>query len=218
MRANSHAVSLSRTRLLPAPRFLWAVFWVQRPWRLHRACHPSGTKKRMCSSWVRASAAWSQPSKPVSLGAQVMVLEKMDVIGGTSLNHGGQFIAYGPTSYQKAQKVELGPEDTKENFYKLLAFGREDVLNLDLVKLVTEHCNEAVEWALSIGHLFAAIGATNALPFMTSRHWTHNSKDGGYGYAQALKKNLDAKGTKVLMSIARWTSSPMPMMKSSARR
>ena len=134
-----------------------------------------------------------------TLGAQVTVLEKMDVIGGTSLQHGGQFIAYGPTSYQKEQKAALGPEDTKENYYKLLAYGREDVLNLDLVNLVTDHCNEAVEWALSIGHQFAALVTTNALPFISARPWTHNSKDGGYGYAQVLKKNLDAKGGKVLM-------------------
>ncbi len=132
-------------------------------------------------------------------GAQVTVLDKMDVIGGTSLQHGGQFCAYGPTSVQKQMNVELGPEDTKENYYKLLTYGREDVLNLDLVNLVTEHCNEAVEWALSIGSKFTAVVNTNALPFLPARPWTHNSEDGGYGYAQVLKKNLEANGGTILL-------------------
>ncbi len=54
-------------------------------------------------------------------GAQVTVLEKMDVTGGTSMQHGGQFIAYGPTSFQKDQKVEairLKEEDIS-NFRRL---------------------------------------------------------------------------------------------------
>lgn len=134
-------------------------------------------------------------------GAKVIVLEKTtDYVGGTSINHGGQFIAYGPTSIQKKLGTALDPtKDNRGNYYKLLAFDREDVTNLDLVNLICEHCNEAFEWTISIGHSYTTVTNTGKFPFLEARPWTHNSLNGGFGFAQILKKNCDEHGVTTLM-------------------
>ena len=139
-------------------------------------------------------------------GAKVILLEKdTQYVGGNFINQGGQFTTYGPTSVQKQLGTVTDPTlDNAANYYDVIAWGREPYEDLDLVKLVVAHSNEAFEWTINTGgNTYSTVGNGSwpkRVP-VPPRPWVHNSTNGGYGAAQAFKAKCDALGVTTMMGV-----------------
>lgn len=86
-------------------------------------------------------------------GANVIVLEKMPIVGGNTLRATGGINAAG-TKFQKANKIE----DSVEKFYNDTMKGGYNKGEAELVKLLTEKSAEAVEWLADLGADLTDVG------------------------------------------------------------
>jgi len=94
-------------------------------------------------------------------GKEVIVIEKMPIIGGNTLRATGGLNAAG-TSVQ----ANLGIEDNTDSFYEDTMKGGYNKNDIELVKVLAEESADAIEWLLSLGGDFTDVGklagATNA--------------------------------------------------------
>ncbi len=79
-------------------------------------------------------------------GYRVILLEKMDIIGGNTLKATGGLNA-AETSIQRS----LGISDSKEQFYQDTMRGGNNLNDPQLVKTMTEYAPETVEWLVALG-------------------------------------------------------------------
>ena len=79
-------------------------------------------------------------------GYRVILLEKMDIVGGNTLKATGGLNA-AETSIQRS----LGISDTKEQFYQDTMRGGKSLNDPQLVKTMTEYAPETVEWLVALG-------------------------------------------------------------------
>ncbi|MEW9093776.1 MAG: flavocytochrome c [Clostridiaceae bacterium] len=86
-------------------------------------------------------------------GANVIVLEKMPIVGGNTIRATGGMNASG-TKYQKEQ----GIDDSSEKFYNDTMKGGHGKGEPELVKLLTDKSAEAVEWMVSLGADLTEVG------------------------------------------------------------
>lgn len=86
-------------------------------------------------------------------GKDVIVLEKMPIIGGNTLRATGGLNAAGTTV-----QATLGLEDNVEAFFTDTMKGGYDKNDPELVQILAEESAEAVEWLLSLGGDFKDVG------------------------------------------------------------
>ncbi|WP_315114679.1 flavocytochrome c [uncultured Clostridium sp.] len=86
-------------------------------------------------------------------GANVIVLEKMPIVGGNTLRATGGINASG-TKFQKEKNIN----DTTEKFYNDTMKGGYDKGEPELVKLLTDKSAEAVEWLAGLGADLTDVG------------------------------------------------------------
>ncbi len=86
-------------------------------------------------------------------GKEVIVIEKMPIIGGNTLRATGGLNAAGTTV-----QATLGLEDNVEAFFTDTMKGGYDKNDPELVQILAEESAEAVEWLLSLGGDFKDVG------------------------------------------------------------
>lgn len=84
-------------------------------------------------------------------GMDVIVLEKTEVIGGSTAMHSGVVSCGGGTSIQQA----AGIEDSPEEYYKFLMACARNQADPDLVKALAYKIPETYEWLVSLGAQFS---------------------------------------------------------------
>ena len=117
-------------------------------------------------------------------GAKVVVVEKLDILGGSTNVSEGALNAVDPER-QKAQ----GIEDSVETFIETTYTGGHSTGNMDLIKYLCENSRGAVEWMEDVGVKFSDTidSATGSLG--TRSHYPAAMKSGNC-YIQVFEKVL----------------------------
>ena len=124
-----------------------------------------------CTAAIRAAQA----------GASVVIMEKCDIIGGSTNVSGGALNAVDP--YRQGKQ---GIEDSIEKFYNSTLEGGHNVGDPALVEFLTTHAMESVEWLEEIGCAFKLkVGAATGSLGERS-HYTVKPAGSGYGDAFRL--------------------------------
>ncbi len=125
-------------------------------------------------------------------GKEVIVLEKMPIIGGNTLRATGGLNAAGSSA-----QATLGLEDTVEAFFTDTMKGGYDKNDPELVQILAEESAEAVEWLLSMGGDFNDVGklagATN-----TRAHRPTGGAPVGPEVVKTLRSALEESGVKIM--------------------
>lgn len=82
-------------------------------------------------------------------GARVLILEKMPIAGGSTALSGGIVYAAG-TAVQRA----AGITDSPDGMYKFWMADHKDLLDPELLRLVSERSSDAVDWLAKLGARF----------------------------------------------------------------
>lgn len=93
------------------------------------------------------------------LGAKVIVLEKMPFVGGNTVRATG-----GINAAETPQQAKLGIKDSIEQMYKDTMKGGHNKNNPELVKVLAQNSNAAVQWLIKLGGDFNDVGFMAALP------------------------------------------------------
>ncbi len=123
-------------------------------------------------------------------GADVILVEKMPILGGSTIRSGGKILAAG-TEFQKAQ----GITDSGEDFTEFLMTVGENMVDEDYVSIIAEKSNENIEWLMENGVEFA--DSVEPLHSTIEPARGLNAANGsGAGFIQPLeKKFLEIGGT-----------------------
>ena len=117
-------------------------------------------------------------------GADVLVLEKLDRVGGSSVTAGG--IVYG-TNTQMNRDQDNDPEDMV-NYYLMRTHGNMDET---LVRYWAEHSGESVDWLIDeMGVTFATLGTSGISPAMRG----HTTANGGAGIIVPMFQRFQEEG------------------------
>jgi len=124
-------------------------------------------------------------------GANVLVLEKMAVIGGNTMISGGFFNAADPK-----RQSRMNIQDSPENHFKQTIAAGDFRADVEKVKILTANANDAVQWLESLGmkfedKVFQVYGA-----LYPRSHIPVEPK--GTGYIKTLKAACDKRGIKIL--------------------
>ncbi|MGZ7442429.1 flavocytochrome c [Paenibacillus sp. TH7-28] len=120
-----------------------------------------------------------------SLGAKVILLEKMPMVGGNTVRAEGGLNAAG-TEYQKAQGIEDSPELHFEDTMK----GGKNLNNPDLVKVLTENAKDSVEFLKENGAELSEVGKAGGAS-VPRIHRPEGGEAAGNFIVMALKKKLE---------------------------
>ena len=123
-------------------------------------------------------------------GATVVVLEKLPMVGGSTLLSGGY--VYG-TGTQEQQK--LGIKDSPEDLAKYWSDRAEGAADSDQLKLVAEKSGETIDWLIGLGVKFNNPVATGTSPVLRA----FQTSNGGVGIVTPLKAYADAKKVTFFM-------------------
>ena len=130
----------------------------------------------------------------MELGANVIILEKMPLVGGNSLKATGGMNAAN-TAYQAA----LGITDSGvQEFIVDTMNGGHQVNNLDLVTTMAQESAGAVDWLTSIGAPLPEVAATGG----TQHKYLHEPEDGsavGPYLVERLSKQAEKLGVQILL-------------------
>lgn len=123
-------------------------------------------------------------------GAKVILMEKCGITGGSTNVCGGALNAVDP--YRQERQ---GIEDSVEEFYQVTMEGGHNVANPELVRFMTEHAMESVEWLEDLGCAFKMkIGsATGSL----GERSHYNAKYSGSGYTDTFRDYIAKNPDKV---------------------
>lgn len=136
---------------------------------------------------LAAAAAASQE------GAEVIVLEKMSILGGNTLLSGGVYNAVHP----EKQQAE-GIEDSEDLFFQHTYEGGDKQGKSELVKILVENATDDYHWLESIGVDFEP-GVHQALGAMWARsHGT--TGDAGSSFINAFKNTAEENGAKFMLN------------------
>lgn len=117
-------------------------------------------------------------------GANVLVLEKLDRIGGSAITSGG--IVYGTNTLMN-QDIDNDPEDMVEYYIQR----GNDNIDVDLVRFWAEHSGENVNWLIEeMGVEFATLGTSGTSPAMRA----HTTANGGAGIILPVFEQFEARG------------------------
>lgn len=140
-------------------------------------------------------AGLTAASRAAELGAKVIVLEKMPLVGGNSLRATGGMNAAG-TSYQEA----LGITDSGvQEFIEDTMNGGHQLNDISLVTTMAEGSAAAVDWLASIGAKLPKVEATGG----TVHKYLHEPEDGsavGTFLVEKLEKRCEELGVEVMLN------------------
>ncbi len=128
-------------------------------------------------------------------GADVLVLEKMPMVGGNSLKaSGGMNCA--DTKFQAAQGIT---DSGVEEFIEDTMNGGHQLNDRSLVTTLAENSSEAVEWLESIGAPLPKVAATGG----TTHKYLHSPEDGspvGSYLVAKLSEEAEKQGIKIMLN------------------
>ncbi len=125
------------------------------------------------------------------LGAKVILLEKMGIIGGNTNSATGGLNA----SETKIQK-KLGIKDTNEQYFEDTMKGGHNINNPELVRTMVEHSSGIVDYLIGIGADLTDVGKMAG----STNKRTHRPQGGaavGPHLVKILKANLDSLGVEL---------------------
>ncbi len=118
-------------------------------------------------------------------GADVLVLEKLDRVGGSSVTSGG--IVYGTGTQMNKDVDGYDPEDMVKYY---LARGNGNI-DEDLVRFWAQHSGESVDWLIDeMGVQFATLGASGTSPAQRA----HTTANGGAGIILPIYDKFEKAG------------------------
>jgi flavocytochrome c len=123
-------------------------------------------------------------------GAKVAVLEKLPMVGGSTLLSGGYVYGSG-SSIQKAK----GIKDSADALAAYWSERAEGVADPAQIKLVADKSGETIDWLVSLGVKFPTLVPTGTSPVARG----HQTSDGGVGLVDPLKKYADSKNVAFFM-------------------
>ncbi len=127
-------------------------------------------------------------------GANVIIVEKMPIIGGnTKYATGGLNAA--ETSVQK----ELGIEDSIELFYEDTMKGGGNINNPDLVNVLTHNAKNTVEWLIGMGADLSDVGRMGGAS-VNRCHRPSGGAPAGNHIVEVLYAQAEKLGVEILMS------------------
>lgn len=126
-------------------------------------------------------------------GKNVIIVEKMPVVGGNTLRATGGLNAAG-TSVQK----DLNIEDTVESHFSDTMKGGYDKNDPNLVKIMTEKAAESVEWLISLGADLSDVGRLGGASNDRAHRPTGGSAVGSH-IIQVLKDNVEKENIELLL-------------------
>ena len=107
------------------------------------------------------------------LGHEVVVLEKMPMIGGNTLRAEG-----GINAAETEQQKKAGIPDTCEQFYKDTMKGGHDLNDPALVRTLTTHAKDAVAWLMTLGADLNTVGRAGGAKYPRAHRPTDGSAIG----------------------------------------
>lgn len=139
-------------------------------------------------------AGLAAATEAASLGAKVIVLEKMGITGGNTLSATGGLNA-AETRYQKEQ----GIEDSKKQFYDDTMKGGGNKNNSTLVRNLTDKAPETVDWLISLGADLTDVGKMAG----STNSRTHRPKGGaavGPHLVKVLTEAAEKAGAEIRLN------------------
>lgn len=128
-------------------------------------------------------------------GANVIIVEKMPIVGGNSLKATGGMNAAG-TDFQAALDIT---DSGVQEFIEDTMNGGHQLNNIDLVTTMSENSSEAVNWLASIGAELPKVAATGG----TVHKYLHEPEDGsavGSFLVEKLSARCDELGINVMLN------------------
>lgn len=118
------------------------------------------------------AAGLSAAVAAMEAGANVIIMEKTGVTGGSTTRSGGKILAAG-TAWQEAQ----GYEDTPDQMFEyLISFDHDNLIDTDLLRAFCDHSLENLQWLLDRGTQMENVEAIHS----SLTPWrVHNAKGGG---------------------------------------
>ena len=127
-------------------------------------------------------------------GADVVILEKMPVIGGnTSKSSGGMNAS--ETKFQKEQ----GIDDTNDLFYEETLKGGKGTNDPELLRYLVDNSSEAIDWLDSIGITLSDVSFSGGFSKARIHRPADGSAVGGY-LVDGLYKNLMEKKVPIFVN------------------
>jgi len=123
-------------------------------------------------------------------GAKVAVLEKLPMVGGSTLLSGGYVYGTG-SAMQKKLGIQDSP-DALAQYWSDRAGGQVDQAQL---KLVAEKSGETIDWLVGMGVKFNNPVATGTSPVLRS----HQTSNGGVGIINPMKAYADSRKVEFFM-------------------
>ncbi|OCG08084.1 flavocytochrome c [Gilliamella sp. wkB178] len=126
-------------------------------------------------------------------GANVVVVEKMSIIGGNT-NKASAGMNAAETKFQKQQ----GIKDSKELFYKETLIGGKSKNNPELLRYFVEHAPEAIDWLDDNGIALSDLTTTGGMSVDRTHRPTSRAAVGGF-LISGLVKNINKRGIEVML-------------------
>ena len=147
-------------------------------------------------------AGLAAAAQAASEGAEVLVLEKAGLVGGTTNYSGGVMQAAG-TSVQK--EFSSFKKDTPENHYKLWAASGEGYIDEELVKDLAYGAPGHIDWLTGLGLKWTSVYGHCHVPYIDDAFYADRihvyegggGEGGGVILVQALLKKAEAAGAVV---------------------
>ncbi|OCL28844.1 flavocytochrome c [Gilliamella sp. wkB171] len=127
------------------------------------------------------------------LGANVVIVEKMSVIGGNT-NKASAGMNAAETKFQKLK----GIVDSKELFYKETMIGGKNKNNPELLHYFVENAPEAIDWLGNNGIELSGITTTGGMSVDRTHRPESGAAVGGF-LISGLVKNINKRGIEVLL-------------------
>lgn len=127
------------------------------------------------------------------LGASVVVVEKMPVIGGNT-NKASAGMNAAETKFQKLK----GIADSKDLFYKETLTGGKNKNNPELLRYFVENAPDAIDWLDNNGIELSGITTTGGMSIDRTHRPASGAAVGGF-LISGLQKNINRRGIEVML-------------------
>ena len=126
-------------------------------------------------------------------GLNVVLIEKMGMLGGSTALSGGKILAAGSV-FQKEQ----GIEDTPKQFYDFMIGMGDGLVNEDKLKMIAEKSAANIDWLMEQGVEFSGVLDTPN-PAMKPNRGLTVASGSGLGFITPLEEVAVKQGTEILL-------------------
>ena len=127
-------------------------------------------------------------------GADVIVVEKMPMIGGNT-----KYATGGINAAETSVQASLGIEDSVALFYEDTMTGGKNINDPELVKTLTENAKDSVEWLIEIGADLSDVGRLGGASANRAHRPTGGAPVGNH-IVDVLYDNVKTQGIEVLLN------------------